>query len=186
MKSHSLSVVVLSFLSVLVSGQDMFDVLNQNGLTSFASDLQRDTALIAKVNQRNDITIYAPTNLAMATAPNSGNHKLRKRANEASNSYHISHFGPPPYPMTKRHNSAIRESGLLTLATFLEDPAHVNLGQGQPGRAVQSGQEGSIEISSGMGAIARQVAGPFPFDGGNIYAVDGYVRSDIAATPCCC
>ena len=180
---------LLSLASVPVYGNDLISVLVKHGFTSFARDLQLYPDLLHKFTDRNDITVWAPINEAVI--PVKGPHKdlskghskvrrslLLRRQTNSEYSAQISHSGKPPSGRpAKRGHSDISPSNFVTLRSFLENPAFVNLGHDQPARFVSSYQvdpetdEPYIQVSAGSGKTVDQVSGPYKYDNGLIYGV---------------
>jgi hypothetical protein len=181
-------VFVLSLFFVSIYGQGLIDVLNANGFTEFATDLQLHPELLAKLTGRNDLTVWAPINDAV----NPVNSTLRRRQTAAEYSVHVSHTGQPPQtePITRKRQGRIPNSNFLTLRTFLEDPEFVNLGNNQPVRVVQSyatpppfSSLATLEIVSGTGDPVEQVSGPFKYNDGLIYGVNRF--APFLSPPAC-
>jgi hypothetical protein len=162
--------VSLSSLVPLVVGQPLLQVLDNRGFTEYADSLRAMPALLARLKGRNDLAVWAVPN---------GHQRLVRRQDDAAISDSISHYGKPPTAAKrKRQAGGNPASNFQTLRTFLEDPAFVNLGPDQPARIVSSytdprpgSDQANIQISSGLGAVVNQIAGPFKFDNGMIYAV---------------
>jgi hypothetical protein len=177
-------------LSIPVFGQGLIEVLNDKGFTSFAADLQSYPDLLARITENNDVTVFAPTNEAFAAAhgDTGNNTKLRKRASESQNGEQAAHTGPPPPERRKRQNGDLPDSNFVTLRTFLEDPAFVNLGPNQPGRIVQNNgappagtEESILEVTSGLGDVSSQVNGSFKYDKGIIVGVNRCDSSSLVS-----
>lgn len=183
MRLNPLFATLLLSSSRFVSGQGLIDTLNSGGFELFAADLQRFPALLTRLD-RNDVTVWAPTNEAVvAHNAATGNATLRKReVNQVNLGYQLSHTGPPPPNLRRKRQAALLpDSNFVTLTTFLEDSAFVNLGPQQPGRCVRNeaapvagSLESLIEVRTGLGDIANVVNGSFKYDKGIIYGVDRY------------
>jgi len=106
---------------------------------------------------------------------------LLRRQSNSEYSAQISHSGKPPSGRpAKRAESETSPSNFVTLRSFLDNPAFVNLGPDQPGRFVSSYQvdpetdEPFIQVSGGSGKTVDQVSGPFKYDNGLIYGVKSF------------
>lgn len=174
MKLASLFVSLSCLVMPLVAGQSLLQVLDARGYTEYANRLRANPDLLAKLVGRNDLAVWAVPNANVRPQ-----HRLVRRQDNAAIGDSISHYGKPPTPAKrKRQAGSNPPSNFQTLRTFLEDPAFVNLGPGQPARVVSSytdprpgSDQANIQITSGLGAVVNQIAGPFKFDNGMIYAV---------------
>ncbi|KAI5846654.1 FAS1 domain-containing protein [Tricharina praecox] len=183
MKITSLFVSAACFSLPLVYGQPLIDVLVTRGFTEYAANLQAYPALLARLQDRNDITVWAVPN-KYVTSPDSATSspRLVRRQSEVEVSASISHDGKPPTSgISKRQAGGNAASNFMTLRTFLEDPTFVNLGPGQPGRYVRSytdsppgSDQANIQITTGLGTVITQFSGPFKYDKGLIYGVTNF------------
>ena len=180
------SILALSVFAASVLAQD--DVVSRCrslGFTEFANQLELAPQLVAGINRRSDSTVWAVPN-AMVLRQLGNSTSVRKRATPSEMSSQANHNPPTPAAglrRKKRQQGQLAPSNPLTLYTFLEDPAFVNLGPQQPGRLVSSftgasnPAEASLTVASGLGRSTRQISGPFKFDKGVIYEVEEFVAS---------
>lgn len=186
--NYSGLVLLLSAAAVRASpvySNTLIETLILHGFTSYATGLQSNPELLALLENRNDITIWAPINSAITSSswvPRQSK-GIYRRQSASSYSSTISHS--PPSPNTgsiPKREASNTPSNFLRLYTFLNDPEYVNLGEDQPLRHVSNfaaplpGQSVSrISVRSGGGNTVSQVSGPFKYDGGIIYGVSGYI-----------
>ncbi|KAF8249490.1 hypothetical protein K440DRAFT_620854 [Wilcoxina mikolae CBS 423.85] len=166
----------LSFLS-LTHAHDVITRCHDLGFKAYALQLSLRPDLLKRINSRGDTAIWAAPDAAVQ-ALFGNNTKLQKRQSSAATLSSTATAKAPP-PNAKRHE--ITASYGETLYTYLDDPTFVNLGRGQPGRVVSkylgnssSLSDATFEILSGMGAVTKQISGPFAFDKGVIFGVDGF------------
>lgn len=173
---------VFAFWPLLISpafsqSQEILSRLNQLGLDRFARMLFSDNPeLLDRISKRNDITIWAPRNAAVASLV-----PLRKRGEyEDRLAAAISHTRPdPPY---KRQGSPIYPAtNFETIYTFLLDPDYVCLGTDNPARFTKnyassfnqsSTSPPTVDVVTGMGNTQSTLRGPFKFANGVIYEVN--------------
>ncbi|KAF8533138.1 hypothetical protein BDD12DRAFT_948680 [Trichophaea hybrida] len=168
-------ILLLSFLA-LAQAHDVISRCREVGFHAFADQLELHTELVNRINKRGDTAIWAvPDEEVWTTFGN--NTKIRKRQSASTFSAQSTFKKPPPNEKRNLIDATYGE----TLYTYLEDPAFVNLGKGQPGRLVSkyagsssSLEEATFQISSGLGKVTSQTCGPFLFDKGVIFGVTGF------------
>jgi hypothetical protein len=167
-------ILLLSFLA-LAQAHDVISRCREVGFHAFADQLELHTELVNRINKRGDTAIWAvPDEEVWATFGN--NTKIRKRQSASTFSGQATAKKPPPNQKRNLIDATYGE----TLYTYLEDPAFVNLGKGQPSHLVSkyagsssSLEEATFQISSGLGKVTSQTCGPFSFDKGVIFGVTG-------------
>jgi len=165
-----------AFAASVLAQDDVVSRCRTLGFTEFANELELYPQLVDSINERSDTTVWAVPNAMVLRK--FGNSTIHKRS-AADISSHANHQPPTPY-RRKRQLSRLPASNAETLFTYLEDPAFVNLGPGQPGRLVSSyvgsssPAEAKVKLASGLGRSNRQTSGPFKFDKGIIYGVDDF------------
>lgn len=154
--------------------QDVISRCRHLGFNAYADQLELYPEIVKRINKRGDTAIWAVSDHEV-WAKFGNNTKIHKRA--ASDMANSATAKAPP-PTKKRHQNAANYAE--TLYSYLEDPAFVNLGAGQPGRLVskyagslKSHHEATFHVSSGLGAVTKQISGPFEFDKGVIFEVAG-------------
>jgi hypothetical protein len=168
-----LKYLLLSSLLAIANAQKENDVVSrcrEVGFHKFAEALEDNPAFVASINARSDTTVWAvPDEVIEQQFGN--NTKLHKRQSTTALAGQAVH--KPPGPAARKRASGTNAE---TLYQYLEDPAFVNLGPGQPGRLVQTyvgTDSASFQIASGGGATTAQLNGPFVFDKGVIIGVVG-------------
>jgi len=184
MRRNILFATFLLSTSKFVYGQGLIDILDRSGFQLFAAELQRFPDLLARLD-RNDVTIWAPTNAVVAARNANSTATLRKRnqPSEEDIGYQASHTGQPPpdIKLVRRQAAPLPDSNFITLRTFMENPAFVNLGPNQPQRAVSNeaapvpgSLQSLLQVRTGLGDVSHVVNGSFKYDKGIIYGIDRY------------
>jgi hypothetical protein len=171
------SILLCSTLSLaVVHCQDIISRCRELGYNGYANLLEQQPDLLASYKARADSTVWVVSDAVVAAAL--GNNTNQKRAvSVAQLASQSSHLAPTPY--TKRQMQ-LASSNAETMFIYLDDPQYVNLGPGQPGRMVKSftgtdsQSEATYQIASGLGSVISQTRGPFKFDRGVIYEVEGF------------
>lgn len=176
---------LFSFLPLFISpvfSQGLQSRLNELGLDGFSQMLAvYNPALLQQINERNDITVWAPGNAFVAARLAA----VRKRAttNGATTSAQITASAPPPDPpgqARRKRGPSYPGTNFETIITFLNDTDFVNLGPGVPARFTKnyatpldggSTSASTNEVVSGLGNTQSTLRGPFKFENGVIYEV---------------
>ena len=169
------------FAASVLAQDDVVSRCRALGFTEFANQLELAPQLVARINSRSDSTVWAvPNDKVLLQLGNSSS--IHKRATPSEMSSQANHNPPTPAAglrrRRKRQQGQLTPSNPLTLYTYLEDPAFVNLGAQQPGRLVSrfagssSAAEANLVVASGPGRSTRQISGPFKFDKGVIYGAE--------------
>ncbi|KAI0600998.1 FAS1 domain-containing protein [Biscogniauxia sp. FL1348] len=162
--------------------QSLLAVLQENGFTEYASQLEGDPILSAGP----ELIVYSPTNAALIS---SQNETVARRApartnTRARNSFSCVNAVAPTWidPSTSQGGNGtirlFRKQGTTSgtvYGTFLDDPEWVNLGPGRNQSLVEKTLTSSSLpiVFSGLGASVRVTASDIPFDGGVIRPIDG-------------
>ena len=199
MKITSL-LVSLQFFALPIYGQGLLEVLRSHGYERFARGLESHPLLLARLLERNDVTVWAvPDKYVTSSWPEDypdkkpyyeepshheedydshKKHYLFRRQTEAEFGAQMTHEGPPPESKKRHMSSGNPPSNYVTLRTFVEDPSLTNLGKGQPMRIVRSFTDpppgsdvANMQVTSGLGNIIPQIEPPIKYNSGIIVAV---------------
>jgi hypothetical protein len=170
--------ILLCSLSALalVHSQDLIPRCRELGYHEYAAQLEQHPDLVASYYARSDSIVWVVSDTVVVAAL--GNNTNSKRAlTVAQLASQSSHLAPTPY---KKRQQQLALSNAETMFMFLDDPVYVNLGPGQPARFVKSfagtdsQSQANYQIASGLGSVISQTKGPFKFDRGVIYEVEGF------------
>jgi len=178
-----LQTILLCALPLVAHGKNLFTVLREQGFNRYAAELEQNPMAYQRFTSRSDVLIWAPIDQAYTDDSPANKKTLAVRQTAQQNAQigmSACRGKPPPEPRKRQASGGEPSSNMETLITFLEDPAFVNLGPGEPARVVQdaasapgvSNNNAIRRVKSGGGTVSNQVSGPFKYDFGMIYGVD--------------
>lgn len=185
MKTTFVLRTLFAALLPLTYAQDALTVLRLNGLTAHADAIEADPALVAIINGRDDIQIFAPPNSVYEALESSSPGGPQRRETNRNPQTNGQTGKKRPAPRRKRQDvTPFPASNFDELISVIDEqwPEYCNLGPGQPQRFVTNaagspgpaGTLSGLQITTGGGNVVDATGGPFKYDKGIIYVVEGY------------